>query len=169
MLKMQKTLLAVGCVLAFSALSYAGDGDNAPAPATSSWLKGTTEQQLKTLADIQPGLGTVMIEYSRRFAAAYYAAKGGNWKMAEYQLKEMPEIQEVAENTRPKRAPMLKSFEETGLANLMATVKEKNWKKFEVAYKDATEGCNGCHAANDYGYIKYELPKSSPSPTSNKP
>jgi hypothetical protein len=171
MLKMQKTLLAVGCVLAFSTLSYAGDSDNdnAPVPAASSWLKGTTEQQLKTLADIQPGLGTIMIEYSRRFTAAYYAAKGGNWGMADYQLKEMPEIQEVGEYTRPARAPMLKAFEQSGLAKLMDATKAKDWKKFQVAFKGATEGCNGCHAANGFDFIKYELPKSSPSPTSNKP
>ena len=30
---------------------------------TPEWLKGSTEQQLKTLADIQPGFGPVMIEY----------------------------------------------------------------------------------------------------------
>jgi hypothetical protein len=154
-----KTLIAAGCLMALSNMSYAG----------SDWLKGTTEQQLKTLANLQPGLGTVMIEYSRRYTAMYYAAKGGNWDMAEYQLKEMPEIQEVGENTRPARAPMLKAFEEDQLAKLGETVKAKDWKKFQVAFKNATEGCNGCHAANGFQYIKYELPKSSPSPTSNKP
>ncbi len=154
-----KSLIAAGCLMALSTMSYAGP----------DWLKGTTEEQLKKLADLQPGLGTVMIEYSRRFTAMYYSAKGGNWAMADYQLKEMPEIQEVGENTRPARAPMLKSFEDTNLAQLGVAVKAKDWKKFQVAFKDATEGCNGCHAANGYGFIKYELPKSSPSPTSNKP
>ena len=32
----------------------------------SDWLTGTTEQQLKTLANIMPGPGTVMIEYGDR-------------------------------------------------------------------------------------------------------
>jgi len=154
-----KSLFAAGCLMALSSISHAG----------SDWLKGTPEQQLKTLADIQPGLGTIMIEYGHRFATMYYAAKGGNWDMASYQLKEMTEIQEVGEKTRPARAPMLKSFEETSLAKLGETIKAKDWKKFQTAYTTATQACNGCHAANGFGFIKYELPKASPSLTADKP
>jgi hypothetical protein len=45
--------------------------------ADSDWLAGKTEDQLKTLANIQPGLGTVMMEYAARWTNTYYAAKGG--------------------------------------------------------------------------------------------
>jgi hypothetical protein len=156
---LRNSLIAIACTMAFAPVSQ----------AAPEWLKGTEQQELHTLADIQPGLGTIMIEYSRRFTAMYYAAKGGNWGMAEYQMKEMPEIQEVGENTRPKFAPMLKAFEQSSLAKLADTVKAKDWKKFEVAFHETAQGCNGCHAANGYGFIRYELPKSSPSPTSNTP
>lgn len=159
MLAMKKALLVAGCLLAVSAVSY----------ADSSWLKGTPEEQLKTLAELQPGLGTVMIEYSHRFGAMYYAAKGGNWGMADYQQKEMREAQEVGEHTRPGRAAALKAFESSSLDKLDAAIKAKNWKEFDGAFKQAVAGCNGCHAANGFPYIKYQLPKVSPSPTSNKP
>lgn len=159
MLTMKKAIVVAGCLLTLSTVSYADSG----------WLKGTPEQQLKTLAELQPGLGTIMIEYSHRFGAMYYAAKGGNWGMADYQLKEAREIQEVGENTRPARAPMLKAFESSSLDKLDAAIKAKNWKEFDGAVKQAVVACNGCHAANGFPYIKYELPKVSPSPTSNKP
>jgi hypothetical protein len=156
---LRKTLIATGCLLAVSTFSYAG----------SDWLKGTTEEQLKTLAELQPGLGTVMIEYSTRYSTMYYAAKGGNWGMADYQLKEMREIQEVGENTRPARAPMLKSFESSFLDQLAVAIKAKDWKKFKSTFEATTDGCNGCHTANGFAFVKYQLPKSSPSPTSVKP
>jgi hypothetical protein len=159
MLTIRKTILAAGCLLALSTASY----------AASDWLKGTPEEQVKTLAEIQPGVGTVMIEYSNRFSTMYYAAKGGNWGMADYQLKEMREIQEVGETTRPARAPMLKAFESTFLDKLADTIKAKDGKKFDAQFKQTVEGCNGCHVANDFAFIKYQLPKSSPSPTSVKP
>jgi hypothetical protein len=159
MLTIRKTILAAGCLLALSTVSY----------ADSSWLKGTPDQQIKTLAELQPGLGTVMIEYSNRLSTAYYAAKGGNWGMADYQVKEMREIQEVGENTRPARAPMLKSFESANLDKLADAIKAKDWKKFDGASHQTIEACNGCHAANGFAFIKYQLPKSSPSPTSVKP
>ncbi len=160
MLKIPKTtVLVAGCLLMLSASSY----------ADSSWLKGSTEQQLKTLAELQPGVGTVMIEYANRFTTMYYAAQGGNWGMADYQLKEMREIQEVGETTRPGRAKMLKDFESDHLDKLAETIKGKDLKKFNAAFKNTVEGCNSCHVANNFEFIKYELPKVSPSPTSRKP
>src|SRR2546429_651633 len=74
----------------------------------TSWLTGTADEKFNTLAGIQPGLGTVMREYSRRFGNIYYAAQAGNWGMAAYQLKEMVEIQEVGETTRPSRKDALR-------------------------------------------------------------
>jgi len=155
----KKSVLAAACLLTLSAASH----------AASDWLKGTPAEQVKTLAELQPGLGTVMIEYGNRFTTMFYAAKGANWGMADYQLKEMREIQEVGETTRPARAPMLKAFESSSLDALAETIKAKDWKKFDKAFKEAVVGCNGCHAANGFSFIKYELPKSSPSPTSVKP
>jgi hypothetical protein len=155
----KKAFLLGSCLLALSAGSY----------AASDWLKGSPDQQLKSLAEIQPGLGTVMIEYAHRFGTMFYSAKGGNWGMAAYQLKEMREIQEVGETTRPARAAPLKAFESANLDKLEATIKGKDFKKFDGAFKQAVEGCNGCHAATGFGYIKYQLPRTSPSPTSVKP
>jgi hypothetical protein len=160
MLKIRKTTaLVAGCLLTLSAASY----------AASDWLKGTPEQQLKSLAELQPGLGTVMIEYANRFTTMYYAANGGNWGMADYQLKEMREIQEVGETTRPGRAKMLKSFESDNLDKLAETIKGKDLKKFNATFKETVTECNGCHVANDFAFVKYQLPKVSPSPTSAKP
>ena len=141
----------------------------AGAYAASDWLKGSPEEQLKTLAEIQPGLGTVMIEYGARFTNMYYAAKGGNWGLADYQLKEAREIQEVGEKTRPARADMLKGFETSYLDPLGAAIKAKDFKKFDQAAKAAIEGCNGCHAAQGFPFIKYELPKGPTFPLSMKP
>jgi hypothetical protein len=137
--------------------------------ADSDWLKGSTEEKLKTLAEIQPGVGTVMMEYSFRFGAMHYAAQGGNWKLADYQLKEMTEIQEVGETTRPPRAKALKEFEEKFLGPIGEAIKAKDLKRFNAAFQVGMKACNDCHADQNFGFIRYELPKSSPSPLSNKP
>ncbi len=154
------------CAIAGSLLALLAGGT---AWADSAWLKGSTDEKLNTLADIQPGLGTVMIEYSFRFGTLYYAAQGGNWQLADYQLKEMTEIQEVAENTRPARAKALKQFEDKYLEPLAAAIKAKDLKKFNVQFKSTLKACNDCHADQNFGFIKYELPKAPPSPLSMKP
>jgi hypothetical protein len=94
---------------------------------------------------IQPGLGTVMIEYSTRFGNAYWAADAGNFDMLDYQLKEMTEIQEVGETTRPGRADALKKFENDNLQPLIKASAAKDKNAFMAAYDTAITGCNKCH------------------------
>ena len=159
MVAIRRTLIATSCMMVIAGAAY----------ADSAWLKGSTEEQLKTLGELQPGLGTVMIEYSHRYATMYYAAKGGNWGLADYQLKEMLEIQEVGETTRPARASALKGFEDQFLNPLRDAIKAKDFKKFVAAFKTGINGCNACHVGAGFPFIKFELPNASPSPLSNKP
>lgn len=147
---------ALGFVL-MAAVVYAQQTD---------WLKGATDDKVTTLAGIQPGLGTVMIEYSTRYTTMYYAAKGGNWDLAAYQLKEALEIQEVGETTRPARAPALKAFEKSYLVPLDAAIKAKNFSKFDHAFRAGIQGCNACHVGQGFAYIKYVLPRAPLSPLS---
>ena len=158
---MRYTRIAVLLVVAL-ALGAAGTY------AASDWLKGSTDEKLKTLAEIQPGLGTVMIEYATRYTTAYYAAKGGNWDLAAYQLKEAREIQEVGETTRPERAQALKGFEKSYIDPLDEAIKAKDLKKFDKAFKDGIQGCNACHIGQGFPYIKYQLPREPISPLSMK-
>jgi len=154
-----KVAIVTAGVMAFAAGgAYAG----------SDWLKGSTADQLKTLAGIQPGLGTVMIEYSNRFTNAYYAAKGGNWGLAGYQIKEALEIQEVGEATRPGRAGALKAFEKAYVGKLDKAIVSKDFGAFDTAFKSAVKGCNGCHASQGFAYIEYKLPDSPPAPLNFK-
>ncbi len=114
------------------------------------------------IAEIQPGLGTIMIEFGHRFYVAYYAAKAGNWKLAEYQIHELVEAQEVAEVTRPKYTEALKSFEHGAMADLQKAIKAKEWKLFDAKYTQATNACNACHKSTGHPYIQYRLPKEAP-------
>ena len=123
-------------------------------------FNGSVDQRVDALAAIQPGLGTVMIEYGNRFTDAYFAAQGGNWGLAQYQIKEMIEIQEVGEITRPKMADALKGFEEGYLAPLEEPIKNKDFIAFDALFKETLAGCNGCHAGTGYAFVKYVLPKA---------
>jgi hypothetical protein len=128
------------------------------------WNKGTTDEKIKRLSDLQPGLGTVMMEYGARFTNAYFAAKGGNFDLAQYMIKEMREIQEVGETTRPARAPLLKAFESNYLDKLDAAAKAKDWKQYQALMPQVINACNQCHAKVEMSYIVYQLPSAPPAP-----
>lgn len=123
--------------------------------------KGTLT--LEELTSVQPGLGTVMLEYSHRFYVLYYAAKAGNWDLAAYELEEQREIQEVAETTRPMHAVKLRAFEKRYLSKLQKAVDRKSWSEFEPSYFRAVDGCNLCHAETGHPYIRYRLPERPPA------
>ncbi len=135
-----------------------------------------TDTQVKTdhnpltlaqIANIQPGLGTVMIEYAIRMDNSWFAAQKGNWDMTKYQVLEMTEIQEVGETTRTNRAPMLKAFEDGFLNPMIKAAEAKDLNAFTAAYDKALTGCNGCHAASSsgdfpsYKFVKIIRPTAS--------
>jgi len=145
----------VGMFFLASAVLFAQD---------APWLKGNTDEKLKALAAIQPGLGTVMVEYSNRAGNVYYAAQAGNWGLAAYQLNEMTEIQEVAENTRPGRAKALQTFEKSALSPLARDIVNQDAMAFRSDFDKMVVQCNGCHRANGYGFIVYKLPDRPATP-----
>jgi len=114
------------------------------------------------LAEIQPGLGTIMIEFGHRFYIAYYAAKAGNWQLAKYELEELVEAQETAEATRPEYAKDLKSFESNVFLKLLESINTKDFKLFSKRYEETTKACNRCHKTHGHEYIYYQLPKTPP-------
>ena len=124
--------------------------------------KHNKDLTLAQIAEIQPGLGTVMMEFGHRFYLAYYAAKAENWELAKYQIDELIEAQEVAEATRPKYTNQLKTFEHGAIKNLQTAIESKDWNLFASRYTQTTDACNACHRATGHPYIQYHLPKEAP-------
>ncbi len=197
---MKHMLILIAAILALVAVGVAGAAAPSPtalapaaqataAPATTPTSPGVAAADVDklvndkfnkvdrtlTLWNIQPGLGTVMVEYGNRFSRLWFAANAGNWDMAKYQLDEMTEIQEVGETTRPNRAPMLKAFEDKYLAALDKAIAAKDTAGFTSAFNDAANGCNACHAGStgnaatqgyqwkSYSYVKIQVPKMDPA------
>jgi hypothetical protein len=63
----------------------------------------------------------------------------------------------------------LKAFEEAYMEPLKKAIEAKDFAKFDKAFKNGIAGCNGCHASQGFPYIKYELPRRSSAPLSNRP
>ncbi len=171
---MKKIIVALGVilliVLAVVTVSCQGPaGPTGPAGQAGSTAPTTIttnhgELTLEQLAEIQPGLGTVMQEYGKRFAMVKVAADAEDWGMAGYQLDEAIEIQEVGEITRPDKAGMLSGFEHSYLDALEETIKAKDKTAFDAAYAKAITGCNGCHVATGHPYVRFQTPQTSPEP-----
>ncbi|MGH9663138.1 MAG: hypothetical protein ACRD9L_01780 [Bryobacteraceae bacterium] len=126
---------------------------------SNSWLKGTADERLDKLANIQPGLGVVMMESSARAGNLYHAAHAANWGMAAYQLKEMTEILEVAETTRPGRAGALQGFQRSALSPVARDIVNQDLSGFNKDFNAMVVQCNGCHRASGLAFIVYQVPE----------
>ena len=115
------------------------------------------------LAAIQPGMAAVMKEVGDRYTNAYYAAKGGNWKLAAHQLNQVRAAFRTAKVTRPKYAEDLAAFDDEYLQPLFKAIRDQDWARFESAFIRGAEGSDAYHDRRGFPYIRYVLPRGPPS------
>ncbi|MBO0889026.1 hypothetical protein J2P12_08015, partial [Candidatus Bathyarchaeota archaeon] len=120
------------------------------------------ELTLDQLAEIQPGMARLMKEIGERYHILYYAAKGGNWKLANHELKQIISLMKIAGTLRPKYSLDLSKFTDSDLNPIGEAIQSRDWTRFEAAYKNGISRSNELHEKYGYGFIRYILPKRPP-------
>jgi hypothetical protein len=121
------------------------------------------EMTIDQLAEIQPGMAAIMKEVGERFTRTYYAAKGGNWKLAAYELNQVRTQFKVAKMTRPKFAEDLTEFEKEYLQPIFKAIHEQDLNAFSLVFDKGVSGTDFFHDKRGYPHIRYMLPKDPPS------
>jgi hypothetical protein len=120
------------------------------------------ELTLDQIADLQPGLGQLMPLVSERYWILYYAAKGGNWALADYQLRSLRSMWKKMAITRPKYAGMLDNFAQKIFDPMSGQIKARDFAAFEKTYEAGIELTNKMHMATNHGEIVWKLPPNPP-------
>lgn len=118
---------------------------------------------LDEVAEQLPGMARLMVEVSDRYWICYYAAKGGNWLLARFQLNQTRKTLSMATVVRPKYKEMMEAFEADFLKPIGDAIKGKDWDAFEAAFKRATDDANARHAELGYSFIDWQLPDTPPA------
>ena len=117
---------------------------------------------LEQLAEMQPGMASLMVEYAERFWTMYYAAKAGNWALAKYMHSEMMKLGKIVPVVRPKYAEGMVEFERDFMEPLLAAITASDWDRFESAYAKAIEGSDRYHDKFAKPFIRFRLPPEAP-------
>jgi hypothetical protein len=117
---------------------------------------------LDQLAELQPGLGTLMRDISDRYWILYYAAKGGNWNLAAYQLRGLRSLYKKGSTTRPKYAGMLDNYSKKIFDPLQKHIEAKNFSEFEKVYQAGIDLANKLHGDTKHSEIIWKLPPTPP-------
>jgi len=120
------------------------------------------ELTLEQIAELQPGLATLMREISDRYWIAYYAAQGGNWALAAYQLRATRKRFADGALTRPKHKAMLDAFTAKILDTLLQHCEARDLAAFQQIYQDGIALANRMHAVTKHGEIIWKLPSRPP-------
>jgi hypothetical protein len=127
------------------------------------------EARLKALEASAPGVGTIMSGVQLYFAKLYFADKGQNWELAQFELHEVEENMDRAVKLRPEEhgtnlADLNDGFKQTQLAALKSAAERRDWNAFQTAYSEAMGVCNGCHEETTRPFIVVTIPTAPPVP-----
>ncbi len=113
-----------------------------------------------------PRLSDLMVVIQIRHAKLFYAVKGRNWPLADYELEQLVGTLTEAGRYYSNTVPPMTLAREIG-NSLNEAIKAKNEAKFDQAFDEMSAGCNRCHGAADRAFIVIRRP-SYPSAFSNQ-
>jgi hypothetical protein len=116
-----------------------------------------------------PGLGEIMTLTQMRHAKLWFAGQAANWSLASYELDELHEGLDDAATFHPthKDAPLpipalIAKIMTDPLQQLEKAIKAHDGNAFNQAFDAATEACNACHRATNFGFNLVTRPSANP-------
>lgn len=139
-----------------SASGNTASNDAAGVPA-DSWLQGSVDERLQTVADQLGGFGATMIEVGHRYGELYFAGQDRNWGYAGHQIEEIEVAMELGLQRRPSRAANAAMLD-PALEAVETAIDARDAAAFDSAFAHLTATCNACHLAEDVRFIHVVTP-----------
>src|SRR3954453_23937412 len=94
---------------------------------------------------MQPGMDRLMAEVGPRAHRLYYAAKAGNWRLAEYFLRSLVKQLRLCATSRPKYDADMAASLDQDCEPVREAVRARDLAAFEAAYDRMIERANHYH------------------------
>ncbi len=117
---------------------------------------------LDEIAELLPGLGALMPVIAERYVQMYFAARGGNWPLANYEYLQMAHVFGTGARTRPKQAERIRRYLAHFGDPLRVAIKARDWRAFQAASEAAVAEANRIHAEMHLPYVVFRLPDAPP-------
>ena len=130
---------------------------------------GTNEAALD--AKSPPGLGEFMTTMQLHMGKLWFAGRANNWDLARYELDELRETMEAAQNLHSTQngvdiSKVMAAVDQSQITQLATSIEKKNQSHFTHAYDEAVSACNGCHEESAHRFIK--ITRSTAPPVTNQ-
>jgi hypothetical protein len=160
---MKVLMNSTGAWVAISVLlsSACTRGDQAaPRESTgTTWLKGSTGDQMAAVEKQFRGLDVAMVEIGYRFGELYWAGQDRNWEYAQYQADKVKLALELSLERRPKRAASAQPFLTEDLPAVVAAINAKDAGRYQAALEQLRTACARCHVAESVPFFTAQFPE----------
>lgn len=149
---MKPLLLVLAALLLFSCSSNSND---------QAELKSQIDE-LKTKLDntYKPELGELMSNVQAHHAKLWYAGHNQNWKLADYEVKELQEtFEDIKKYNSDRQEVNLVGMIQGPLNQVTNSIQNQDVKKFEDNFTTLTNTCNACHVAAKYEFNVVKIPE----------
>ena len=119
--------------------------------------------QRKLDSSYRPGLGEFMGSIQIHHAKLWFAGKGQNWKLADFEIGEIRESIEgikkyCMDRTETKSIGMI----EQPIESVSKAIELKNELAFEKSFNLLTLTCNNCHQTTNHAFNVIKAPETPP-------
>jgi hypothetical protein len=114
-----------------------------------------------------PGLGDFMTAYVQpHHIKLWLAGRAGNWRLAEYEAKELEEtFEDIVTYQGTWNDMPIGKMVEAGVSKPLDAVEEaikaKNAERFRTAYRQLTTACTSCHQATHNEFLVITVPSGA--------
>jgi hypothetical protein len=123
---------------------------------------GKRDLTIEELALMQPGMDRLMAEIGQRVHRLCYAARAGNWKLAEYFYNSTVKQLKLCATSRPKYAGDMAAFLDEDCTPLRDALRNRNTDDFESAYTAFVDRANHYHDVWKKPWLHWVTPSSPP-------
>lgn len=158
---------AIAIVVALVVVSLMSCQQHDSTPRASADSLALLTHRIDSMQDRMPGLGEYMSAVQLHISKLWFAARAGNWALADYEIGEAREAFDGAIALHAKRnsidiSPVLQSMVDTLIAPVHQSVATHILPTFERYYRSTLDGCNTCHSAAGYPFIHIIVPTAPP-------
>ncbi|MEP7230370.1 MAG: hypothetical protein ABI691_08970 [Ginsengibacter sp.] len=131
--------------------------------SASTNIDSLAAQLARVKEQYRPGLGEIMGGIQTHHAKLWYAAINDNWKLADYEIAEIKERIQQAEEIETDR-PEVKTISMIypAIDSVTNSIKEQTLSSFKNNFQLLTTTCNNCHTANHFEFNVITIPTSPP-------
>ena len=168
-----KAMLRHFAALGLLPVAFVASDATAQSASTTTADVAALKAEIETLRSVVPSQSHAMADVDYQFSNLWFAARNGNWPLAEFYLNETRSHLGWAVRIRPVRRlsnggqfdlrPMLESVDGTVLASLHDSIARHDKKTFEQAYRQTIDACFACHQAAEKPFLRPHSPEAPAS------